>query len=48
MSKLRETSIQSKESREATSQPKSPGDAPMEVSDDKQDEALIKLNKNEL
>jgi hypothetical protein len=35
-------------SGEASSQAKSPGQAPMEVSDDEQDEALLKLNEDEL
>jgi hypothetical protein len=35
-------------SGEASSQAKSPEQAPMEVSDDEQDEALLKLNRNEL
>jgi hypothetical protein len=33
---------------EASSQSKSPGNGPMDVSDDEQDEALLKLNKDEL
>jgi hypothetical protein len=37
-----------KKSGEASSQAKSPEQAPMEVSDDEQDEALLKLNRNEL
>jgi hypothetical protein len=35
-------------SEEATSQPKSLEHAPMDVSEDEQDEAILKLNKNEL
>jgi hypothetical protein len=35
-------------SGEASSQAKSPEQAPMEVSDDEQDEALLKLNEDEL
>jgi hypothetical protein len=35
-------------SEEASSQPKSPEQAPMEVSDDEQDEALLKPNEDEL
>jgi hypothetical protein len=35
-------------SGKASSQAKSPEQAPMEVSDDKQDEALLKLNEDEL
>jgi hypothetical protein len=38
----------SKKSREATSQPKSPEQAPMDVSEFEQDKALLKLNKDEL
>jgi hypothetical protein len=37
-----------KKSGEASSQPKSPDHAPMEVSDDEQDEAVFKLNEDEL
>lgn len=48
MSKSKKTSIQSKEFGKATSQSKSLEDAPIEVSDDKQDEALINLNENKL
>jgi hypothetical protein len=33
---------------EASSQPKSPEQAPMDVSEDEQDEALLKLNEDEL
>jgi hypothetical protein len=44
MEMSRETSIQPEPSGEATSQPMSP----MDVSDDKQDEALLKLNEDEL
>jgi hypothetical protein len=39
-----ETSIQTTSSREATSQPKSPVD----VSDDEEDEAILKLNEDQL
>jgi hypothetical protein len=35
-------------SREAHLQPKSPEQAPMDVSEDEQDEALLKLNEDEL
>jgi hypothetical protein len=35
-------------SAEATSQPKSLEHAPMDVSEDEQDEALLKLNEDEL
>ena len=35
-------------SGEASSQLKSPEDVPMDVSDDDQDEAVLKLNENEL
>jgi hypothetical protein len=44
MSELGETSIRPEPSREATSQPKASED----VSDDEQDEALLKLNEDEL
>jgi hypothetical protein len=35
-------------SGEARSQPKSPEHTPMDVSEDEQDEALLKLNEDEL
>jgi hypothetical protein len=35
-------------SREASSQPKSPERVPMDVSNDDQDEAIMKLNEDEL
>jgi hypothetical protein len=35
-------------SREASLQAKSPEQAPMEISEDEQDEALLKLNEDEL
>jgi hypothetical protein len=35
-------------SGEASSQAKSPQQAPMEISDDEQDETLLKLNEDEL
>jgi hypothetical protein len=35
-------------SRVASSRPKSQDQAPMDVSDDEQDEALLKLNEDEL
>jgi hypothetical protein len=38
----------SKKSMEATSQLKSPEHAPMDVSEDEQDEAILKLNEDEL
>jgi hypothetical protein len=38
----------SKKPGEASSQPKSPEHAPMDVSEDEQDEALLKLNEDEL
>jgi hypothetical protein len=41
-------SMQSKKSREASSQPKSSKQAPIVVSDDEQDKALLKLNKDNL
>jgi hypothetical protein len=44
MTQPRESSIQPEPSREATSQPKTSED----VSDDKQDEALLKLNEDKL
>jgi hypothetical protein len=44
MSEPRETSIQPEPSGEATSQPKASED----VSDDEQDEGLLKLNEDEL
>jgi hypothetical protein len=44
MTEPRETSIQPEPSGEATSQPK----ASKDVSDDEQDEALLKLNEDEL
>jgi hypothetical protein len=36
------------EAGEAILQPKSPKHAPMDVSEDEQDEALLKLNEHEL
>jgi hypothetical protein len=44
MAQPMETSIQTRSSGEATSQPKSP----MDVSDNEEDEAILKLNKNQL
>jgi hypothetical protein len=38
----------SEKSGEATTQPKSPKHAPMDVSEDEQDEAILKLNEDEL
>jgi hypothetical protein len=43
-----ETSQQPENSREGSSQNKSQGDVPMDVSDDEQDEANEMLNKDEL
>jgi hypothetical protein len=34
--------------RESSSQPKSPEHVPMDVNDDDQDEAILKLNEDEL
>jgi hypothetical protein len=43
-----ETSQQPEHSREGSSQNKSKGDAPMDVSDDDQDEAIQIINEDEL
>jgi hypothetical protein len=48
MAMSRETSQQPKHSREGSSQNKSEGDAPMDVSDDDQDEVIQMLNEDEL
>jgi hypothetical protein len=44
----RETSQQPEHSREGSSKNKSQENAPMDVSDDGQDEAIQKLNKDKL
>lgn len=48
MAKSRETPIQPKQSEEASLEPKSLGNALIDVCNDDQDEALIKLYKDKL
>jgi hypothetical protein len=48
MAKFGETPTQPKQIEEASLEPKSLGNALIDVSDDDQDEALVKLNKDKL